>query len=111
MKTTTKILSVLSFPSLVIFAFLFWPIATELPVNGLEAGAEAKSVLLISSWDDVYSLEYNNYWRAEMSTAFVERNYVEVLDAASLGEDFFNRYLISNCLIVLIKLSTYIHTV
>jgi hypothetical protein len=53
-------------------------------------------VQLIASWDDFYSLEYNNYWRAEMSTEFVERNYVEVLDAASLGGDFFNRYLVSN---------------
>jgi hypothetical protein len=53
-------------------------------------------VQLIASWDDFYSLEYNNYWRAEMSTEFVERNYVEVLDAASLGEDFFNRFLVSN---------------
>jgi hypothetical protein len=53
-------------------------------------------VQLIASWDDFYSLEYNNYWRAEMSTEFVERNYVEVLDAASLGEDFFNRYLVFN---------------
>ena len=93
MKTTTKILSVLSFPSLVIFAFLFWPIATELPVNGLEAGAEAKSVLLISSWDDVYSLEYNNYWRSEVSEDFVEGRYDEVLDAASLGDEFFNQFL------------------
>ncbi len=53
-------------------------------------------VQLVASWDDFYSLEYNNYWRSEMSTEFVERNYVEVLDAASLGEDFFNRYLVSN---------------
>ena len=53
-------------------------------------------VQLVGSWDDFYSLEYNNYWRAEMSTEFVERNYVEVLDAASLGEYFFNRYLVSN---------------
>ena len=53
-------------------------------------------VQLVGSWDDFYSLEYNNYWRAEMSTEFVERDYVEVLDAASLGEDFFNRYLVSN---------------
>jgi hypothetical protein len=53
-------------------------------------------VQLVASWDDFYSLEYNNYWRAEMSTEFVERNYGEVLDAASLGEEFFNQYLVTN---------------
>lgn len=51
------------------------------------------NVLLIGSWDDFYSLEYNNYWRKEVNTDFVERNYSEVLDAASLGDDFFNKYL------------------
>jgi hypothetical protein len=53
-------------------------------------------VQLVASWDDFYSLEYNNYWRSEVSTQFVERNYVEVLDAASLGEEFFNQYLVTN---------------
>jgi hypothetical protein len=53
-------------------------------------------VQLVASWDDFYSLEYNNYWRFEMNAEFVERNYAEVLDAASLGEYFFNRYLVSN---------------
>jgi hypothetical protein len=51
------------------------------------------NVLLVGSWDDFYSLEYNSYWRKEVSTDFVERSYSEVLDAASLGEDFFNKYL------------------
>jgi hypothetical protein len=50
-------------------------------------------VLLIGSWDDFYSLEYNSYWRTEISEEYVERNYDEVLDAASLGDDFFNSYL------------------
>ena len=54
------------------------------------------NVLLIGSWDDFYSLEYNNYWRSEMSTEFVERNYGEALDAASLGEEIFNQYLATN---------------
>lgn len=51
------------------------------------------NVLLIGSWDDFYSLEYNNYWRQEISEEFVERNYAEVLAAASLGDDVFNKYL------------------
>lgn len=53
-------------------------------------------VQLVASWDDFYSLEYNNYWRSEMSIEFVERNYGEVLDAASLGEEFFSQYLVTN---------------
>ena len=52
-------------------------------------------VLLIGSWDDLYSLEYNNYWRQEVSEEFVESNYIEILDAASLGDKYFNRYLLS----------------
>ena len=50
-------------------------------------------VVLVGSWDDFYSLEYNDYWRSEMGEGFVERNYDEVLDAASLGDDYFNQYL------------------
>lgn len=50
-------------------------------------------MLLLSSYDDVYSLEYNNYWRSEVSEDFVEGRYDEVLDAASLGDEFFNQFL------------------
>ena len=50
-------------------------------------------VLLVGSWDDFYSLEYNDYWRREAGGAFVERNYDETLDAASMGNEFFNGYL------------------
>ena len=50
-------------------------------------------VLLVGSWNDFYSLEYNDYWRKEVGGEFVERNYEEVLDAAALGDEFFNRYL------------------
>jgi hypothetical protein len=60
--------------------------------NELSRSNNAK-VLLVGSWDDFFSLEYNSYWRKEVSTDFVERSYSEVLDAASLGDDFFNKYL------------------
>jgi hypothetical protein len=50
-------------------------------------------VQLLASWDDFFSLEYNNFWRTEMSTEFVERSYVDVLNAASFGERYFNNYL------------------
>ena len=52
-----------------------------------------KTVLLLSSWDDMYSLEYNNYWRSEVNEDFVESRYDEVLDASSLGDEFFNQFL------------------
>ena len=55
--------------------------------------SDNSTVLLVGSWDDFYSLEHNDYWRSEMGEGFVERNYGEVLDAASLGNDYFNQYL------------------
>jgi len=63
--------------------------------NELSKTNDAK-VLLMGSWDDFYSLEYNNFWRKEVSAEFVERNYGDVLNAASLGDEFFNRFLFSN---------------
>ncbi len=60
--------------------------------NELSKTKNAK-VQLLASWDDFFSLEYNNYWRAEMNTEFVERGYAEILNAASLGDKFFNEYL------------------
>ena len=51
------------------------------------------TVLLVGSRDDFYLHEYNDYWRSEMGEGFVERNYAEVLDAASLGDDYFNHSL------------------
>lgn len=61
--------------------------------NGLMGSTGARSVLLLSSYDDVYSLEFNNYWRTEASEDFVEGRYDEILDAASLGDDYFNQFL------------------
>jgi hypothetical protein len=58
-----------------------------------DSASEQRNVLLLSSWDDVYSLENNNYWRSEVSEEFVEGRYDEVLDAASLGDEFFNQFL------------------
>jgi hypothetical protein len=58
----------------------------------LDRTKESK-VLLLGSWNDYYSIEYNSYWRIEMGKKFVEREYGEVLMAASFGDDFFNRYL------------------
>ena len=55
--------------------------------------SDNSTVLLVGSWDDFYLLEYNGYWRSELGEGFVERNYGEVLAAASLGDDYFNQYL------------------
>ena len=52
-------------------------------------------VLLLGSWNDYYSIEYNFYWRQEMGERFVERDYEEVLNAASYGDELFNQYLSS----------------
>jgi hypothetical protein len=65
-------------------------------------------VLPVGSWNDFYSLEYNDYWRKEVGGEFVERTYGEVLDAASLGDDFFNQYLHAKGVThILVPLSTY----
>ena len=45
-------------------------------------------VQIIASWDDFYSLEYNNYWRAEMNAEFVERDYGEVCRLGANGRHF-----------------------
>lgn len=54
---------------------------------------ENPKVLLLGSWNDYYSIEYNSFWRQEMGEKFVERDYEEVLDAASYGDELFNQYL------------------
>ena len=55
--------------------------------------SDNSTVLLVGSWDDFYSHEFNDYWRSEMGVGYVERNYGEILDAASLGNDYFNKFL------------------
>ena len=85
-----------SLPSVVValvFVCLLGPIGFGSNANGLLVSSGARSVLLLSSYDDVYSLEYNNYWRSEASEDFVEGRNDEVLDAASLGDEFFNQFL------------------
>ena len=96
MKPATYIPSVFSLPSVVValvFVCLLGPIGFGSNANGLLVSSGARSVLLLSSYDDVYSLEYNNYWRSEASEDFVEGRNDEVLDAASLGDEFFNQFL------------------
>ncbi len=96
MKSTTHIPSALSRSAVlvaVIIVCLLEAAGFRSAVNGLLEGSGARSVLLLSSYDDVYSLEYNNYWRSEVSEDFVEGRYDEVLDAASLGDELFGQFL------------------
>ena len=96
MKPATYIRSAISLPSVVValvFVCLLGPIGFGSTANGDLMSYGARSVLLLSSYDDVYSLEYNNYWRSEASEDFVEGRNDEVLDAASLGDEFFNQFL------------------
>ena len=96
MKPATYIRSAISIPSVVValvFVCLLGPIGFGSTANGFLMSSGARSVLLLSSYDDVYSLEYNNYWRSEASEDFVEGRNDEVLDAASLGDEFFNQFL------------------
>jgi hypothetical protein len=62
--------------------------------NEIEETKKSK-VLILGSWNDYYTIKYNSYWRREMGEKFVERDYEEVLDAASYGDELFNQYLIS----------------
>jgi hypothetical protein len=95
-KPATYILSVARLPLVVIsliFTCLLGLIGFAPTENGLLASSGVNSVLLLPSYDDVYALEFNNYWRTEVSEDFVESRYDEVLDAASLGDEFFNQFL------------------
>ena len=96
MKPKNSIQSASNLVSVVIAVFilcLLGPTWIRSSEKGLLLSPGVKSVLLLSSWDDVYSLEYNNYWRSEASEDFVEGRNDEVLDAASLGDEFFNQFL------------------
>ena len=96
MKPATYITSLFSLPSVLValvFVCLLGPFGFGSNANGLLVSSGARSVLFLSSYDDVYSLEYNNYWRSEASEDFVEGRLDEFLDAASLGDGFFNQFL------------------
>jgi hypothetical protein len=63
--------------------------------------------LLLSSFDDFYSIRSNFDLRREFGETHVERGYDKVLSAASLGDESFNAYLISKGVThVLVPLST-----
>jgi hypothetical protein len=57
------------------------------------AKSKNSKVLLLSSFDDFYSMRSNHDLRREFGEGHVERGYSEVLSAASLGDEIFNRFL------------------
>jgi hypothetical protein len=63
--------------------------------------------LLLSSFDDFYSIRSNFDLRREFGETYVERGYDKVLSAASLGDESFNAYLMDKGVThVLVPLST-----
>ena len=86
-------------PPLAVLVLVFTLLIALIGITPTEAEIHSSSVpklvLLLASYDDAYSLEFNNYWRAEVSEDFVESRYEEILDAASFGDELFNQYLLS----------------
>ena len=63
------------------------------PIRSELANTKNGKLMLLSSFDDFYSIQSNDDLRRETSEADVERGYDEILSAASLGDEFFNGYL------------------
>jgi hypothetical protein len=63
------------------------------PIRSELANTKNGKLMLLSSFDDFYSIQSNDNRRRETSEARVERGYDEILSAASLGDEFFNGYL------------------
>jgi hypothetical protein len=80
----------------------YYPIRSEL------TNTKDGKIILLSSFDDFYSIQSNEIRRRESSgEAFVERGYEEILSAASFGDEFFNGYLRSKGIThILVPLTT-----
>ena len=77
------------------------------PIRSELAKTKNGKLMLLSSFDDFYSIRSNDDLRRETSEAYVERGYDEILSAASLGNEFFNSFLHSKGIThVLVPLST-----
>ena len=63
------------------------------PIRSELANTKNGELLLLSSFDDFYSIQSNDNLRRETNEAYAERGYDEILSAASLGDEFFNGYL------------------
>ena len=79
-----------------------------LPIRAEITNTANGRLLLLSSFDDFYSIQSNYDLRRETSEIYVERGYTEILAAASLGSSFFNQYLRHEGIThVLVPLSTF----
>ena len=77
------------------------------PVRSEVAKTKHGKIMLLSSFDDFYSIRSNFDSRREFGETHVERGYDKVLSAASLGDESFNAYLINiGVTHVLVPLST-----
>jgi hypothetical protein len=52
--------------------------------------------LFLSSFDDFYDIELNVFNRRQVGESNAEAGYVEILQAASLGDEYFNDFLIAH---------------
>ena len=77
------------------------------PVRSEVAKTKHGKIMLLSSFDDFYSIRSNFDSRREFGETHVERGYDKVLSAASLGDESFSAYLINiGVTHVLVPLST-----
>ena len=77
------------------------------PIRSELANTKNEKLMLLSSYDDFYSIQSNDKLRRESSEAFVERGYDEILSAASFGDEYFNSYLRSKGVThILVPIST-----
>jgi hypothetical protein len=66
------------------------------PIRNILADEHSKRVITLASWDDLYEVESEQIARKEISLSYTEYGQIKILDAASLGDEFFNSYLNEN---------------
>jgi hypothetical protein len=77
------------------------------PIRTEVSSASHGKLLVLSSYDDFYSIQSNDILRRETNETYSERGYGEILSAASLGNQFFNGYLHSKGIThILVPLTT-----
>lgn len=77
------------------------------PIRSELSSISNGKLLLLSSFDDFYSIRSNDILRRETNETYSERGYGEILSAASLGNQFFIGYLHSKGIThILVPLTT-----
>jgi len=62
-------------------------------IRSAVANTKNGKMMLLSSFDDFYSIQSNDNLRRETSETYAERGYDKILSAASLGDEIFNGFL------------------